>query len=108
VKRLKAGGSVSLSPERLAANETAIWQDGRDLLAENERLREALAACDEDHEATTKRLRERRDENERLRAALRVAGKHLEDCCRTDIGWQEQMRSHDKAVRALADRRGEA
>ena len=36
-----------------------------------------------------------------LEAALRACGRHLEDCCRTDLGLGEQLDSHDAAVTAF-------
>jgi hypothetical protein len=35
-------------------------------------------------------------------ALVEAAQRHVEDCCRTDIGWREQMRSHDALVDAVA------
>ncbi len=43
-----------------------------------------------------------RRENATLRKVAEAAEKHVEDCCRTDIGWRDQMRSHDALVDALA------
>jgi hypothetical protein len=40
----------------------------------------------------------------RIRAAERViqaAERHIEDCCRTDIGWRDQMKTHDALTEAL-------
>lgn len=38
----------------------------------------------------------------RLREAVRVCGRHLYDCCRTDIDWKLQIETHDQAVNAVA------
>lgn len=40
---------------------------------------------------------------EAAREALSYAGRHLEDCCRSDIDWEEAMASHNDAVNALHD-----
>lgn len=63
--------------------QLAVRQYGKEaVIAEAEMLRSALAQA---------------------RQALEACAKHLEDCCRSDIGWRLQMASHDKACRALAD-----
>lgn len=44
------------------------------------------------------------DEIERLWHIEDAAAHHAEECCRTDIGWREQMCSHDALVDVLARR----
>ena len=41
-------------------------------------------------------------ERDRLWEAVRVCGRHLYDCCRTDIDWKLQMETHNQAVNAAA------
>lgn len=38
----------------------------------------------------------------RLEEAVRVCGRHLYDCCRSDINWKLQIETHDQAVNAVA------
>jgi hypothetical protein len=33
---------------------------------------------------------------------IEAAERHIEHCCRTDIDWREQMKTHDALVEALA------
>lgn len=69
-----------------------------------EAARQALLACAqrvEQLDAAQHGLAMRTSQADALREALTIAGRHLEDCCRTDIDLSEQMDTHNDAVNAV-------
>jgi hypothetical protein len=93
--RVQTAWKVAEVREQLEAAEAALKDARDDGVVSAECLGLEVAAEYQRAEAAEADLA-------RAREAIDVCGRHLEDCCRTDLDWRESMRTHNDAVNACA------